>query len=165
MRLSNRNRASYYNFLLTTINVIIVIGIMAYIIEKTRLTMFGGEEILFIIVPVALLFLFILRGRQIFEYDSDGEALNFKNRNIIPFLGKEARDEFPKYKLLSFEVVNAILFKKLFIKIKSKKDHATIILKYDISYLKKKEIKDLKMSLRKIIKTNREASIEAKMQG
>lgn len=165
MRLSNRNRASYYNFLLTTINVIIVIGIMAYVLEKTRLTMFGGEEILFIIVPVALLFLFILRGRQIFEYDSDGEALNFKNRNIIPFLGKEARDEFPKYKLLSFEVVNAILFKKLFIKIKSKKDHATIILKYDISYLKKKEIKDLKMSLRKIIKTNREASIEAKMQG
>ena len=89
------------------------------------------------------------RGRQIFEYDSDGEAVNFKNRNIIPFLSKEIRDEFPKYKILSYEVVNAIVFKKLYIKIKSKKEHIAV-LKYDISYLTDKEIKDLKFSLKKL---------------
>ena len=166
MRLSNRSRIPIYNFVLTLINVLIVIGLAGFILEKTRLAMFGNESVLFVLLPVVLLILFLLRGRQIFEYDSDGEAVNFKNRNIIPFLSKEIRDEFPKYKILSYEVVNAFLFKKLYVKIKSRKEHhQAIILKYDISYLTDKEIKDLKFSLKKIIKANREANREGKTQG
>ena len=166
MRLSNRSRIPIYNFVLTLINVLIVIGLAGFILEKTRLAMFGNESVLFVMLPVVLLILFLVRGRQIFEYDSDGEAVNFKNRNIIPFLSKEIRDEFPKYKILSYEVVNAIFFKKLFVKIKSRKEHhQAIILKYDISYLTDKEIKDLKFSLKKIIKANKEANREGKTQG
>ena len=166
MRLSNRSRIPIYNFVLTLINVLIVIGLAGFILEKTRLAMFGNESILFVLLPVVLLILFLVRGRQIFEYDSDGEAVNFKNKNIIPFLSKEIRDEFPKYKILSYEVVNAFLFKKLYVKIKSRKEHhQAIILKYDISYLTDKEIKDLKFSLKKIIKANREANREGKTQG
>lgn len=166
MRLSNRSRIPIYNFVLTLINVLIVIGLAGFILEKTRLAMFGNESILFVLLPVVLLILFLVRGRQIFEYDSDGEAVNFKNRNIIPFISKEIRDEFPKYKILSYEVVNAIFFKKLFVKIKSRKEHhQAIILKYDISYLTDKEIKDLKFSLKKIIKANKEANREGKTQG
>ena len=166
MRLSNRSRIPIYNFVLTLINVLIVIGLAGFILEKTRLAMFGNESILFVLLPVVLLILFLMRGRQIFEYDSDGEAVNFKNRNIIPFLSKEIRDEFPKYKILSYEVVNAFLFKKLYVKIKSRKQHhQAIILKYDISYLTDKEIKDLKFSLKKIIKANKEANREGKTQG
>ena len=166
MRLSNRSRIPIYNFVLTLINVLSVIGLAGFILEKTRLAMFGNESILFVLLPVVLLILFLVRGRQIFEYDSDGEAVNFKNRNIIPFLSKEIRDEFPKYKILSYEVVNAIFFKKLFVKIKSRKEHhQAIILKYDISYLTDKEIKDLKFSLKKIIKANKEANREGKTQG
>lgn len=166
MRLSNRSRIPIYNFVLTLINVLIVIGLAGFILEKTRLAMFGNESILFVLLPVVLLILFLVRGRQIFEYDSDGEAVNFKNRNIIPFLSKEIRDEFPKYKILSYEVVNAIFFKKLFVKIKSRKEHhQAVILKYDISYLTDKEIKDLKFSLKKIIKANKEANREGKTQG
>ena len=166
MRLSNRSRIPIYNFVLTLINVLIVIGLAGFILEKTRLAMFGNESILFILLPVVLLILFLVRGRQIFEYDSDGEAVNFKNRNIIPFLSKEIRDEFPKYKILSYEVVNAIFFKKLFVKIKSRKEHhQAIILKYDISYLTDTEIKDLKFSLKNIIKANKEANREGKTQG
>ena len=164
MRLSNRSRIPIYNFVFTLINVLILIGLAGFILEKTRLAMFGNESILFILLPVVLLILFLVRGRQIFEYDSDGEAVNFKNRNIIPFLSKEIRDEFPKYKILSYEVVNAIFFKKLYIKIKSKKEHIAV-LKYDISYLTDKEIKDLKFSLKKIIKANKEANREGKTQG
>ena len=164
MRLSNRSRIPIYNFVLTLINVLIVIGLAGFILEKTRLAMFGNESVLFVLFPIVLLILFLVRGRQIFEYDSDGEAVNFKNRNIIPFLSKEIRDEFPKYKILSYEVVNAIVFKKLYIKIKSKKEHIAV-LKYDISYLTDKEIKDLKFSLKKIIKANREANREGKTQG
>lgn len=166
MRLSNRSRIPIYNFVLTLINVLIVIGLAGFVLEKTRLAMFGNESVLFVLLPVVLLILFLVRGRQIFEYDSDGEAVNFKNRNIIPFLSKEIRDEFPKYKILSYEVVNAIFLKKLFVKIKSRKEHhQAIILKYDISYLTDKEIKDLKFSLKKIIKANKEANREGKTQG
>ena len=161
MRLSNRSKVSYYNFILTLINVLILVGIATFILEETKLAMFGKESYLFIIVPVLLLVLFLIRGRQIFEYDSDGEAVNFRNRHIIPFLGKDAKDEFPKYKLVSYEFVNAFFFRKLYIKIKSKKEHLTI-LKYDISYLTEKESKDLKMSLRKIIHQNKEAKREGK---
>ena len=166
MRLSNRSRIPIYNFVLTLINVLIVMGLAGFVLEKTRLAMFGNESVLFVLLPVVLLILFLVRGRQIFEYDSDGEAVNFKNRNIIPFLSKEIRDEFPKYKILSYEVVNAFLFKKLYVKIKSRKEHhQAIILKYDISYLTDKEIKDLKFSLKKIIKANKEANREGKTQG
>ena len=164
MRLSNRSRIPIYNFVLTLINVLILIGLAGFILEKTRLAMFDNESVLFVLLPVVLLILFLVRGRQIFEYDSDGESVNFKNRNIIPFLSKEIRDEFPKYKILSYEVVNAIVFKKLYIKIKSKKEHIAV-LKYDISYLTDKEIKDLKFSLKKIIKANKEANREGKTQG
>ena len=79
MRLSNRSRIPIYNFVLTLINVLIVIGLAGFILEKTRLAMFGNESILFVLLPVVLLILFLMRGRQIFEYDSDGEAVNFNN--------------------------------------------------------------------------------------
>lgn len=138
-------------------------GIAAFILEKTRLNLFGNESILFIVFPVVVFLVYLLRGKEIFEYDSEGEVLNFRNSYILPFLGKEIRDEFPKYKILSFDVVNAIIFKRLFIKIKSKKDHVAL-LKYDISYLSDKDVNDLKFSLKKIIAANKEANREGKMQ-
>ena len=123
-----------------------------------KLPVFGKmASISLLLIGASGLVIIFLRGRQIFEYDSDGEALNFKNYSIIPFLGKEAKDEFPKYKLVSFEVVNALLFKRLYIRITSKK-HKESILKYDISYLTSSEIRDLKLSLQRTIKANKENS-------
>ena len=58
MRLSNRSRIPIYNFVLTLINVLIVIGLAVFILEKTRLAMFGNESILFVLLPVVLLILF-----------------------------------------------------------------------------------------------------------
>ena len=121
-----------------------------------KLPVFGKMvSISLLLIGVSGLVIIFLRGRQIFEYDSDGEALNFKNHSIIPFLGKEARDEFPKYKLISFDITDAVLFKKLHIKITSRKKNE-IVLKYDISYLTSSEIRDLKLSLQRTIKANKE---------
>lgn len=108
-----------------------------------------------LIIPTLLLAVFYVRGRQVFEYDSDGEALNFKNRNVLSFLDKALSDEFPKYKLKNYEIINAIIFRRLYISISSKKTNV-IMLKYDISYLSKKELNDLKFSLSKVIKQNKE---------
>jgi hypothetical protein len=108
-----------------------------------------------ILIPILLIIIFYFRGRQIFEYDSDGETLSFTNRNVFPFFGKTVSDEFPKYKLKNYEIANVHIFKKLYIKISSKKS-PIITLKYDISYLTNQELRDLKISLNKVIKANEE---------
>jgi hypothetical protein len=61
MRLSNRSRIPIYNFVLTLINVLIVIGLAGFILEKTRLAMFGNESILFVLLPVVFI---ILGGKK-----------------------------------------------------------------------------------------------------
>ena len=158
MRLTNKNKAPLYNFTLTFATLCLIIGCMMSFLNIIKLPVFGKmASTSLILLGGAIYIILYLRGRQIFEYDSDGEALNFRNYSIIPFLGREARDEFPKYKLVSFEVVNALLFKRLYIKITSKK-HKESILKYDISYLTGSEIRDLKLSLQRTIKANKENS-------
>ncbi|UWX61547.1 hypothetical protein N0B40_04520 [Chryseobacterium oranimense] len=132
-----------------------IFGIAAFLLNEYRFHAVGNESYIFLIVPILLLVIFHLNGRQIFEYDSDGEALNFKNRNIIPFLDRPLHDEFPKYKLIKYEIVRIFFIKRLYVTISSKNTGSTI-LKYEISYLSKKEINDLKLSLNKVVKTNKE---------
>lgn len=157
MRLNNKNKTSIYQFYITLATVILVIGLGMSFLQFIRLPVLGKTiSYGLIILSIIIYSIIFIRGRQIFEYDSDGEALNFNNYSIVlPFLGKEVRDEFPKYKLISYEIVNAIIFKRLYIKIKSKKNKGTH-LKYDISYLTNKEIADLKISLNKVVKQNQE---------
>ncbi|ASW73279.1 hypothetical protein IQ37_03955 [Chryseobacterium piperi] len=155
MRLSNRNKAPGYNFINTLLLMILVGGIASFFLEEYKFNVLGPESYLLIIIPIIMLCFFYLAGRQIFEYDSDGEALNFKNRNVFPFLDKPLSDEFPKYKLMHYEIVNLFFVKRLYITISSKNSGSTM-LKYEISYLTKKEINDLKFSLNKVVKTNKE---------
>lgn len=135
--------------------MVLLAGIVGFLLERYKFDVLGWESSILLIIPILMIFVYYLRGKQIFEYDSDGEALNFKNRNIIPILDKSASDEFPKYKLQKYEVFNAIIFKRLYITISSKKNHSTT-LKYDVSYLTNKEIRDLKFSLNKVVKQNKE---------
>ncbi|AYZ12405.1 hypothetical protein V2E39_05075 [Chryseobacterium arthrosphaerae] len=155
MRLSNRNKASVYNSLSTLLLMMVVFGILVFMANKYRFNALGNESYLLIIVPVFLLVIFHLSGRQIFEYDSDGEALNFKNRNVIPFLSKPLHDEFPKYKLIKYDVISMFFIKRLYITVSSKNSGSTM-LKYQISYLTRKEVNDLKISLNKVVKANKE---------
>ena len=163
MRLNNRNKIPLFNFFNTFLLLVLLGGVGTFIIDKIRFKVLGWESSLLIIVPIFLLGVFYFMGRQIFEYDSDGEALNFKNRNIIPFLDKPASDEFPKYKLLKFEVINLLIVKRLYVTISSKKANATT-LKYDVSFLTSKEINDLKFSLNKVVKANKENKVQQEVK-
>lgn len=155
MRLNNRNKTGYFQFVSTLVFSTFTLGIFLFFVEYYIYNYLGWSAYLLPTVPTLLLAVFYLRGRQIFEYDSDGEALNFKNKNVVLLMNKSLSDEFPKYKLKKYEVVNAFIFKRLYISISSKKTNV-IILKYDISYLSKKELNDLKISLNKVIKQNKE---------
>ncbi|TDX83183.1 hypothetical protein [Epilithonimonas xixisoli] len=160
MRLSNRNGKPLYSFIYSLVGIIFILGIIAYILEINKFDVFGNKAWVLLAVPAILFLLLYILGRPVFEYDSDGEALNFRNNHILYLLSKKnAKDEFPKYKLLKFNFVNGFIFRRLYIYISSKKNHVTI-LKYDISYLSRKQVKDLKFSLNKVIKTNRETRQE-----
>jgi len=155
MRISNRKKIPLYNFIHSWLLIFLLIGTLGYLLEELKFNILGFESYLMILVPAVLLVLFYLSGRQIFEYDSEGEAVHFRNRNIIPFLQKPLSDEFPKYKLISYETVSIFFVKRLYITISSK-NNLRIILKYDISFLNKEQIKSLKFSLNNITKTNKE---------
>lgn len=156
MRLSNRNRSSFYSFINSFWYILLLTGIILYIVEEKRFQITSGwYSLLLILIPLLLLAFHQLRGRQIFEYDSDGEALNFKNRHVLPIISRSSSDEFPKYKLQKFDIINLPFFKRLYITVSSKKTNA-VTLKYDISYLASKEVQDLRFSLNKVIKNNKE---------
>lgn len=155
MRLSNKKKIPIYNFFQILFWMGLIFGIVLFFIEKYKMDFLNSGSYLLILIPLLLLCLLWLRGKQIFEYDSDGETLTFNNYSIVTPFKNQKKDEFPKYKLKNFEVVNFIFFKKVLINIHSKKSHQ-LILKYDISYLSNKEVKDLKLSLRKVIKANKE---------
>ncbi|MDY3317476.1 hypothetical protein PG637_08490 [Riemerella anatipestifer] len=158
MRLSSKKKISYSQFMFTLANIALVIGVGIFVLHSKGIYIFAKSTAVGIIgFSFFLYFVFYIKGRQFFEYDSDGETLNFQNRNIIAFLGKDARDEFPKYKLVSYDIIDTFLFRKLYVKIKSKKGNLTV-LKYDISYLSNREVKDLKLSLNRTIKLNQENS-------
>lgn len=156
MRLSNKNGIPAFTFVYSIVGIIFILGIIGYILEINKLDVLEKRAWILLVLPMLLVIPLYLMGKPLFEYDSDGEALNFRNAHILYILSnKNAKDEFPKYKLLKFNIVNAFFFKKLYIYVSSKKSHV-IILKYDISYLSRKQIKDLKFSLNKVVKTNKE---------
>ena len=158
MRLSNRSRTPLYSFFYTLVGIVFILAIIVYILEISRFKIFGENSWLLLLVPVGLFILLYIMGRPVFEYDSDGEALNFRNNHILYLLNsKNAKDEFPKYKLKKYNIVNFIFFRRLYIYISSKKNQ-TVILKYDISFLRSKQVSDLKFSLNKVVKANKDGN-------
>lgn len=155
MRLSNRKKVPVYNFFNILLLLILSGGCIGFIVDKMRFDILDEKSYILIIVPAILLIINYLYGRQIFEYDSEGEALHFKNRNIIPFIDKPLNDEFPKYKLIKFEMVSILFFRRLYLTVSSK-NGGSAILKYETSYLTRKEVNDLKTSLNKVINANKE---------
>ena len=150
MRLSNRNRIPVFSFIYSLVGIIFILGVIAYILEINKFDIFGNKVWILLAIPLMLFLLLYFIGRPVFEYDSDGETLNFRNSHILYLLTKKnAKDEFPKYKLLKFNIVNVLFFKRLYVYISSKKSHV-IILKYDVTFLSKKQLKDLKFSLNKV---------------
>lgn len=154
MRLSNKNGIPVFNFIYSVVGIVFILGVIGYVLEISKFDVLGKKAWILLVVPLLLFFLVYLFGRPVFEYDSDGEALNFQNKHILYiFSRKNAKDEFPKYKMLKYNVVNVLFFKRLYVYVSSKKSHV-IILKYDITFLSKKQIRDLKFSLNKVVKAN-----------
>lgn len=93
-----------------------------------------------------------------FEFDSDGETINFKSNGVLvsQFMHyREQRTEVPKSKLKDFRVENYFFYKRLHIFIHSRNSKGYRHYKYNITFLTGKKVKSLKMSLAKVLEKNK----------
>lgn len=154
------NSNTGYKFL----NLIYILCAFSIVFDFLILNIDGSWRGIYKTSPFAigiLLFL-IYRGLPVFNYDSDGEVLNFTAKEPnLGFLGKLATThfEFPKRKLHSFRFNNYPFRKVLVVKIASKSGgpKKQVIA---ISYLKRRDLKDLKKSLNGVLARNKERGID-----
>lgn len=130
--------------------IIIPIGIVVNLISPYWL-------VTIILLTFALLYSL---GHQHLEYDSDGEVINIRTKDVFwskYFSNQKIVMDFPKNKLLSYQIRHSLLKKRLELYVTSKRTANGITkLKFNITYLNKTEISDLRRSLNKIIKQNKE---------
>ena len=144
-----------YFFIITSI---VVLGYLEFKFEQENL--FYAEILFWIFLAVmSFLLLYIYNFGKLFEYDSDGEALCFRNSGAVlseKINYREKRAEFPKYKLKKFKINDYLIFKKLSIYVKSNYSGQKQIKKvvFDITFVKPKRVNLMKASLHKVVKTN-----------
>lgn len=158
MKISNQKFANLkvqilYAFLLTLVFALICMVIFRYIFDIKV-----SHFIFVIAITIFLIALLRFLGKPFFFYDSDGETLNVHNKSFS-FLPNNYKTinkaEFPKGKLESYKIKSFLIYKRLELYLHSKKaQHHTAKLKYDISYLSSEELKNLKISLNKMVKEN-----------
>lgn len=111
---------------------------------------------------ILLLFgLYFHRIGQLFEFDSDGETLNFKNNGIFfsKFMEyRVKRAEFPKGKLISFEVSDYGIYASLKIFITSRRKKGPRSYRFNITFLNKKKKRGMIESLNKVLEKNKSVS-------
>ena len=105
-----------------------------------------------------LLAVYIFVVGKYFEFDSDGETLNFKSNGLLvsKFMHyREQRTEIPKSKLLDFKVENYFFFKRLQLFIRSRNKRGYRHYKYNITFLGGDKLKSLRQSLSKVVEHNK----------
>lgn len=115
-------------------------------------------------LPNMLLLLFAVyfhRIAQLFDFDSDGETLNFKNNGVVfsKFMEyRVKRAEFPKSKLLGFKVRDFGVYSILIICISSRSKKRSREYGFNITFLAKKKKKGMIESLNKVLEKNKSVS-------
>lgn len=159
MRINNKRIIPYVNnihtlsFIGLAMSVILIFIPIGIIVERISPYILTGGIVLF-------LFLFFKLGHQHLEYDSDGEVINIRTKNVFwsKYLPNQIISmDFPKKKLVSYKVVNRFPKRTLELYVTSRRSANGITkLKFNITFLSQNEINDLKKSLNRVIKTNQE---------
>ncbi len=159
MKLSNEKRKFYFH----SVNTLFVLALL--VLGFGLFITFGPIRMKLFLTAIGVSFLYLIhlwRGNPFFQYDSDGETLNFTNRNFYMLFGDPKvvkRAEFPKRKLLGYKISNNPLRRKLILIVSSKRTESEKSKQvFDITYLNKSERKDLKRSLEKIMKRNKQST-------
>lgn len=103
-----------------------------------------------------LLALYVHRIGQTFDFDSDGETLNFKNNGVFfsKFLEYRVhRAEFPKRKLAKFNFVDFGMYSALTIYIRSRRKKGYRKYTFNTTFLNRKKKKGMVASLNNVLET------------
>jgi hypothetical protein len=156
MRLNTSSK--YRNFVFIYIILILMLAFDLFVVSVETGTIGQTELRLGYFVLVIVLFL-AYRGNPVFTYDSDGEVILLDSKNpSLSFLSRSFSQhyEFPKRKLVGYDIQRWPFRKALVLKVSSKdgkRKHITAA----CSYLSKQDLKDLERSLRGILSKNKKA--------
>jgi len=107
-------------------------------------------------IVTLLLGLYVHRIGQSFDFDSDGETLNFKNNGVFFSKFMEYRvkkAEFPKRKLGKFKFIDIGIYSALTIYIKSRRRKGYRKYTFNTTFLTRKKKKGMVESLNKVLQT------------
>lgn len=138
--------------------LIYVLCLFVFVFDLVIINIDGSWSSVTKLSPFALVILVVIsyRGLPQFLYDSDGEVLNFTAREPnLAFLSQQfvKHIEFPKRKLSHYVIRRYPLRRKLVLYIRSKDNHL-VRQAISISYLKRRELADLKISLDRVMAAN-----------
>lgn len=161
MKIDNKSRVSFiFQLIYTVIFTLLVVGGFLNFLAEERIDENIPNETFLVLLFIILIIVYYL-GPPIFFYDSLGETTTIKNRTSYPmdiFNSDIKYAEFPKRKIKGFKVVKRWFFKKsLRLILQSNKSNSgRTAITYNITYLTKREINDLKISLTDITKENKD---------
>lgn len=161
MKIDNKSRVSFiFQFIYTIVFILLALGVFLNFLAEERIDENIPNETFLVLLFLILILLYFL-GPPIFFYDSIGETTTIKNRTSYPmdiFNSDIKYAEFPKRKIKGFKIVKGWFFKKkLKLILQSNKSNSgRTVITYNITYLTKSEISDLKDSLMSITKYNKD---------
>lgn len=155
--MNTRKRYALIKYVYLTLVIMVGLDLLAYQVGGSM----ASFELVLTKIAVAIVLLIAYRGNPVFRYDSDGEVLVLESRE--PALGKifgcNKLYEFPKRKLVNYQITNRWLRKILVLRVRSK-DLKIKTVRIKISYLSLSEIRDMKRSLDSIIYNNKSRKLE-----
>jgi hypothetical protein len=151
MRTDNRNVKNT----IISIYFLLLVFIILWVTVFKSYGMFPDSSIyvFLAILVVAVVFHFVARY---FEYDSDGLKLVIINKGLIltEFINyRQNKIEVAKHKLIGYKIHDYLIYKTLVILLKNSEGH-TYKERFNITLLKRKKLKYVKQSLRRMIKKN-----------
>jgi hypothetical protein len=135
--------------------VLMVFAILLATVFKSLEVFVDSTFFVFLGVFIVLVLFHSIAGY--FEYDSDGTKIVVINRGLILTEYVDYRQnklEFTRNQLVGFKIKNFIIYKSLVLLVKNYEGQQTKE-RFNITLLKRKNLKYVKQSLNKIMKENR----------
>ncbi|MDN3493719.1 hypothetical protein [Winogradskyella bathintestinalis] len=151
MRIDNRN---IKNTIISIYFLLVATAILLATVFKS-FNFFESSSI-YIIIGLLIAVVIVHFVARYFEYDSDGAKIVITNSGLIvtEYLNyREKKLDIVKRKLIGFKISNYLFYRALIIVIEQK-DGTLLKERFNITLLKRRKLKYVKQSLRKIIKEN-----------
>ncbi|WP_296386059.1 hypothetical protein [Winogradskyella sp.] len=152
MRTDNRK---VKNTVISIYFVLIVFGILLATVFKSLDMFVDSTFFVFLGLFIALVLFHSIAGY--FEYDSDGNKITVINKGLIltEYINyRQNKLEFTRNQLVGFKIKNYIIYKSLVLLIKNYEGRQTKE-RFNITLVKRKNLKYVKQSLNKMVKENR----------